>query len=229
MKTKPSIGLVAALLMAGTAIGEPTVLTSAQAELMGRVEDFFMSNFKDLTSRKSLEWGAVETDADGSRSIRYKYEARIWDKDTMVVDQVFTFDPSGKFISAKDVFAGGEDEQDVRTLAEEFVGFFCIDGGTPLSRLQEMLADDFGHVESNGKVIHGKENATRFISDAVAHFRNGFDSFEETPDVLFSTVWGDAAVVVVKLDMRGSGKMGGPGVMLQWRPLCSAARTDRGS
>ncbi len=31
----------------------------AQAELMGRVEHFFMNNFRDVTWRKSVEWGQV--------------------------------------------------------------------------------------------------------------------------------------------------------------------------
>jgi len=103
MKTSLSIGLMAALLIAGTAFGKPAVLSSTKAELMGRVEDFFMNNFRDVSSRKSLEWGEVETDADGSHSIRYMYEARIWEKETMVMNQVFTFDRDGMFVRYKNV------------------------------------------------------------------------------------------------------------------------------
>ena len=73
-------------------------LDSVKAELMGRVEDFLMHNFKDVTARKSLAWGDVETAVDGSRSIRYEYEARIWDKETKLMNQVFTFDKAGKFV-----------------------------------------------------------------------------------------------------------------------------------
>jgi beta-lactamase regulating signal transducer with metallopeptidase domain len=71
--------------------------------MMGRVEDFFMHNFRDVTSRKSLEWGEVENHKDGSQSIRYKYLARIWDKETFINNQVFTFDKQGKFVSVKNV------------------------------------------------------------------------------------------------------------------------------
>jgi len=79
--------------------GSGAELSAAKAELMGRVEDFFMNNFRDVTARKSLEWGEVATDAEGNRSIRYRYEARIWDKDVLLMNQSFTFDKQGKFLS----------------------------------------------------------------------------------------------------------------------------------
>ena len=77
-------------------------LDSAKAELMGRVEGFLMHNFKDITARKSLAWGDVETAADGSRSSRYTYRARIWDKTAVTNRQEFTFEPDGKFVAVKD-------------------------------------------------------------------------------------------------------------------------------
>jgi beta-lactamase regulating signal transducer with metallopeptidase domain len=69
------------------------------------VEDFFSKNFVDITSRKTIEWGEPTKDAGGNTSIRYKYEAKIWDKDTKIINQIFTFDPKGKYVSVKDVFA----------------------------------------------------------------------------------------------------------------------------
>jgi hypothetical protein len=85
------------LLIAAGAHGAQ--LSAGKAELMGRVEDFFMNNFRDVTARKSLEWGEVATDAEGHRSIRYRYEARIWDKDLLLMNQSFTFDKQGKFLA----------------------------------------------------------------------------------------------------------------------------------
>ena len=85
------------LLMA--ACGSGAELSAAKAELMGRVEDFFMHNCRDVTARKSLEWGEVATDAGGNRTIRYQYEARIWDKEVMLMNQAFTFDKQGKFLA----------------------------------------------------------------------------------------------------------------------------------
>ena len=87
---------VACSLIAGG--GWAAELESTKAELMGRVEEFFLNNFKDITARKSLAWGNVEVTANGDRSIRYEYEARIWEKDTQVMNQVFTFDRAGKFV-----------------------------------------------------------------------------------------------------------------------------------
>lgn len=75
----------------------------AKAEMMGRVEDFFLHNYRDVTARKSREWGDVETDAQGNRSIRYMYEATIWDKKKIVSNEVFTFDKDGKFVSVNKV------------------------------------------------------------------------------------------------------------------------------
>ncbi len=36
-------------------------------------------------------------------SIRYKYRASIWDKDKLIMNQIFTFTPEGKYISVKNV------------------------------------------------------------------------------------------------------------------------------
>jgi hypothetical protein len=77
------------------------VVSSSKAEVMGRVEDFFLHNFRDITWRKSLEWGDVQTGADNVRSISYRYEAKIWDKETLIMEQVFTFTADGKFVEYK--------------------------------------------------------------------------------------------------------------------------------
>ena len=66
--------------------------------MMGRVEDFFMHNFRDVSSRKSLRWGEVQKFENGNSSIRYKYEARIWDRETMIMNQIFTFDKEGNYV-----------------------------------------------------------------------------------------------------------------------------------
>ena len=71
--------------------------------LMGLVENFFVHNARDITARKTLEWGEVQKNADGSRSIRYKFEARIWDKDTIIANQIFTFDKDNVILSFKDI------------------------------------------------------------------------------------------------------------------------------
>lgn len=72
-------------------------------EMIELVEDFFQHNFRDVTSRETLEWGKVEIHDDDSRSIRYMYEARIWNKETLVMNQVFTFDWDGTFVRYRDI------------------------------------------------------------------------------------------------------------------------------
>jgi hypothetical protein len=79
----------------------PAVIPSAKAEMIGRVEDVFLHNYRDITWRKSLAWGEVQTAADGARSITYSYEAKIWDKETMVMKQTFTFAADGKFVRSE--------------------------------------------------------------------------------------------------------------------------------
>lgn len=88
--------------------------------MMSLVADFFRHNFRDVTSRESLEWGDLSTDAQGNSSIRYKYRAKIWDKDTVTNNQVFTFSQQDKFVSVKDIHADPK-ERMVR-LVEKFFG-----------------------------------------------------------------------------------------------------------
>ena len=76
---------------------------STREGIMNLVEDFFLNNYRDITSRETIEWGEPAKTADGNFTIRYKYRAKIWDKETKVMNQVFTFDKDGKSISVKDV------------------------------------------------------------------------------------------------------------------------------
>ena len=82
---------------------EKPVNVSTQAGMKELVEDFFSKNFRDVTSRESIEWGKVAKAENGDSSIRYKYRAKIWDKDTKIMNQIFAFDAKGKFVSVKDV------------------------------------------------------------------------------------------------------------------------------
>jgi hypothetical protein len=83
--------------------GSMEAIEKTKAELMGRVEDFFDHNYRDVTARKTIEWGDMTTDEKGNRSIRYKYLATIWDKDKMIMNEIFTFDPEGKFVRVQKV------------------------------------------------------------------------------------------------------------------------------
>ena len=67
------------------------------------VEKFFSQNYRDITARKTIEWGKATTEENGNRSIRYKYEATIWDKNKIINNQIFTFKPDGEFVSVVDL------------------------------------------------------------------------------------------------------------------------------
>jgi hypothetical protein len=90
--------LVAALSLTGNAAQKQKVISAEKARMIGYVEDFLMNNFRDVTMRKSLEWGDVKTDDKGNRTIRYRCEALIWDKDRMTLAWDFTFDKEGNFV-----------------------------------------------------------------------------------------------------------------------------------
>jgi hypothetical protein len=80
-----------------------SAVSPEKAELMGLVEDFFLNNYRDITARKSLEWGEVEQGADGNRSIRYMCRATIGDKDVLIMNEVYTFDSEGAFVKVEKV------------------------------------------------------------------------------------------------------------------------------
>lgn len=74
-----------------------------KAKLINWVEKFFSENYRDITARKTIEWGDPETTPAGNLSIRYKYLATIWNKDKQVIEQRFTFTPEGKYVSAETI------------------------------------------------------------------------------------------------------------------------------
>ncbi len=82
---------------------EPLGLSMEKADLMGRIEWAMMHGGRDITARKSIEWGKVQRDENGNRTIRYKYFATIWDKDLYTMNQVFTFDAKGNILGREDV------------------------------------------------------------------------------------------------------------------------------
>ena len=82
---------------------EPLGISVEKADLMGRIEWAMMHGGRDITARKSIEWGEVEKDKNGNRTIRYKYYATIWDKDILIMNQVFTFDAKGNILDMENV------------------------------------------------------------------------------------------------------------------------------
>ena len=108
---RPAVPYLLTFTTAGSTSAGPLNLQSL-------VEDFFAHNFRDVTSRQTLEWGEVKTNADGNLSIRYRYRARIWDRETVTNNQVFTFGPRGEFVSVKGVYDSPQER--MRALVEKF-------------------------------------------------------------------------------------------------------------
>jgi hypothetical protein len=103
VKSCISLGVLLLALVPVTTRGEPTIVSREKAEMMGRVEDFMLHNFRDVTWRKSVEWGNVVGHDDGSQTIRYTYEAKIWDKEQVEMSQEFTFAADGTFVRYENV------------------------------------------------------------------------------------------------------------------------------
>ncbi len=97
------LSLLAVLALTGQAQEKPKPIAAEKAIVIGYVEDYLMHNFRDVTMRKSLEWGDVKTDAKGNRTIRYKCEALIWDKERIIGCWDFTFDKEGNWVSDENV------------------------------------------------------------------------------------------------------------------------------
>ena len=103
---KKANGINAAAAMAAQAAASAGGDEALKGKLVSWVEKFFGENFRDITARKTLEWGEVERTAGGNLAIRYKYLATIWNKDQMVNNQRFTFTPEGKYVSAETIEKG---------------------------------------------------------------------------------------------------------------------------
>jgi hypothetical protein len=87
-----------------------TVDAGTEAGLKSLGEDFFDSNFRDITSRDNLKWGDVTKAQNGNVSIRYKYRVQISNRDVKIMNQTFTFDRDGKFVSVENVSGFPKDQ-----------------------------------------------------------------------------------------------------------------------
>jgi hypothetical protein len=93
-------------------------ISAEKAEMMGRVEDYFLYNFPDMALRKSLEWSPVETNDQGHRSIRYKYEALFSDQERIIINQVFAFDGKGNYLGSE-ILGPGFQERNKQDITPE--------------------------------------------------------------------------------------------------------------
>ncbi len=75
---------------------------STKNGMMALVEDFFHHNYRDITSRETLEWGDFAKNGAGNFSIRYKYRCGYWYGEPTIRNQIFTFNPQGVFVSVND-------------------------------------------------------------------------------------------------------------------------------
>jgi len=80
-----------------------TVDTSTQEGLVELVERFFTRNFRDIVSREAVEWGHREVKENGNVAIRYMYRATFRGQNKSLMNQVFTFNGKGEFVSVENV------------------------------------------------------------------------------------------------------------------------------
>jgi beta-lactamase regulating signal transducer with metallopeptidase domain len=139
--------------------------------LQERVEEFFKSNYRDVTARKTVEWGEPISVPNNNYSIRYKYEATIWGKDKIVQNKIFTFDANGKFVSANDVEQTIEQNSiknsNIQTAHPQPIAYWNFDGD----------ADD--KIGGNNGDVYGATLA-QGISGQAYHF-DGKSDYIQTP------------------------------------------------
>lgn len=174
--------IIAVLSLASFAgSGQTSKLSSEKAELMGRVEDFFMHNFRDITVHKSLEWGEPETDEKGNRSIRYMCETQIWEKEWKIMNAVFTFDKDGGYVNYKNVSGYPKDKVAVKidTSTDEglkaLVEKFFSQNYRDITARKTIEWGEAGTYENGNRGIRYKYEATirdkdKIISDKIFTF-----------------------------------------------------------
>ncbi len=86
-----------------TKLAKAAKAEALKAKLINWVEKYFSENYRDITARKTIEWGVPESMAGGNLSIRYKYLATIRNKSRQVIEERFTFTPEGKYVSAETI------------------------------------------------------------------------------------------------------------------------------
>ena len=112
-----------------------------------QVTKFFNNNYRDITSRKDIEWGKPYVDDAGNIRLMYKYEATIWDKDKIEQTKEFVFSPEGKFIKVVDYYEPGTQGEVQKAIKASKSGSAVIrsTGSNPKNNFEAEL--------SNGVVI----------------------------------------------------------------------------
>jgi hypothetical protein len=78
----------------------------SQEGIMRLVDDCFDHNWRDITARRTIEWGPLNVDTGKNASISYRFEATITGGEKKVLTWVFTFAPNGGLLSLRDVSNG---------------------------------------------------------------------------------------------------------------------------
>lgn len=76
--------------------------TATKEGIIRLVDDFFAHNARDITARKTIEWGPLNVDQGNNTSISYRFEATIREREEKVMTWVFTFAPNGGLKSLRD-------------------------------------------------------------------------------------------------------------------------------
>jgi ketosteroid isomerase-like protein len=95
------------------------------------------------------------------------------------------------------------DEKSVRERAHEFIAAFSIDDPSKTGILDDILAEDFTQVGSDGRLYEGKAENLRLYAKSMEDIREGFDSLRIDYDIRSVRVFGEGATVFGKLEMEG--------------------------
>jgi len=100
----------------------------------------------------------------------------------------------------------GQDEETVRGLAAEFVRVMSLRNAVSFDRLNEILADDFMHVNNTGEYGKGKAACLLIFKKILESIKQHFVYFDQRYEVRSVTVCSDTAVLFGKANMIGHTK-----------------------
>ncbi len=96
----------------------------------------------------------------------------------------------------------------IRELATSFIGMVRTNNPTPLSKIAQIIDDDFTQIHSSGKIYRGKKVNLDFNREAITEIHALFHHFEGQYIIQFVRVNPQTALIFGKVVLAGSLKEG---------------------
>ena len=121
-------------------------------------------------------------------------------------DGVVFAQPAQKENAGKLLYSNPDDEKTIRRLSKEFVAAFRLNNPTPITRLEEIFADDFCQISMSGEVIRGKQDNLSYYRQAQQKKRLNWKSYAVRYEIQSVKISCDLAVVFGRVEGEGRHK-----------------------